>query len=782
MNDRLIARYKTETKQATDPLFTESERAERLEALKVQLAEGQHYPDYARKLYLIENCIYGVDIQPIATQISKLRFFISLLCDQLRSNWNESIENHGLLSLPNLEAKFVCANTLISLPDTEGELGLSVSNISKLRERLQENRHRIFAARTYRQKDRLKAKDMEIRDQIRDAVRSTLAKPDKKLIAIQKEVIENLKRDRMRYEDAKMVKRSRPVQGSLFGELSQSELDYEMVDLNKPKRDEIDEQIRFAQRKIDAENAKSKSENVTAIDKLAHMVAGWDPYDQNATSAFFDPKWMFNIENGFDIVIGNPPYVQLQANGGELAKLYMDKGYETYCRNGDIYCLFYEYGMKVLVPGGVLNFITSDKWMVAQYGELMRDWVLSKTLPEKLIDFAGKRIFESATVETNILILKKADAKDGMILSCRFSAPIYSDLGMAISKGLSPCKFELGDKWFVKSAHELKIAEKVRLNGKPLKDWDIKVNFGIKTGLNSAFIIDNDTRNELVAKDRKSAEILKPIFRGRDIQKYWSKDVVWLIATFPSMGYDIDYFISIKKHLLSFDKRVLSQSGEKNIGGEKGRNARKKTSNKWFETQDQISFYDEFKKPKIFWKRIGSILRFTYSEDEVYGLDSTCIMTGEHIKYLLAVLNSKMGNYLLKDSPRTGTGDLLISVQAMEPIRVPSPSQVEELPIINLIDRIIAAKKEDPNADTSALEAEIDQLVYKLYGLTEEEIAIVEGNQAQRLRLARPGCAGQDLTQGMSQAGGSVVGAPSKIRRSVKVARPIEECDDEELE
>ena len=427
LNDRLIARYKTETKQAADPLLTESERAERLEALKVQLAEGQHYPDYARKLYLIENCIYGVDIQPIATQISKLRFFISLLCDQLRSNWNDSIENHGLLSLPNLEAKFVCANTLISLPDTEGELGLSVSNISKLRERLQENRHRIFAARTYRQKDRLKAKDMEIRDQIRDAVRSTLAKPDKKLIAIQKEVIENLKRDRMRYEDAKMVKRSRPVQGSLFGELSQSELDYEMVDLNKPKRDEIDEQIRFAQRKIDAENAKSKAENVTAIDKLAQMVSSWDPYDQNATSPFFDPKWMFNIENGFDIVIGNPPY-GAKLNDKEK-KLYRT-AYPLVGFKIDTYVLFILTVGNFLGEKSLCSYIIPNTFLDNSFDASTREWILKKRLVE-LNDLTDK-VFDGACVHSMILSFSNDVTPKDWFVKSDISAELRSSGRMLI--------------------------------------------------------------------------------------------------------------------------------------------------------------------------------------------------------------------------------------------------------------------------------------------------------------------------------------------------------------
>ena len=274
LNKRLIMRYKQETNLPPDPLETAAEREERLEALKVQLDEGQHYPDYARKLYLIENCIYGVDIQPIATQISKLRFFISLLCDQLRENWNAESENHGLLSLPNLEAKFVCANTLISLPKTEGELELmSCSKIPKLREKLQENRHRIFAARTFRQKEKLKTRDLEIRDEIREAVRSTLAKPDKELIKVQEEVIAKLRKDRIPFETPKMVREQKAVQGDFFA-ATQANLGFEMVDANKSKRDQIDAQIEFAQRKIDSELAKSSAANVTKIDQLVYKLYG----------------------------------------------------------------------------------------------------------------------------------------------------------------------------------------------------------------------------------------------------------------------------------------------------------------------------------------------------------------------------------------------------------------------------------------------------------------------------------------------------------------------------
>ena len=741
LNDRLIARYKAETKQAADPLLTESERTERLEALKVQLTEGQHYPDYARKLYLIENCIYGVDIQPIATQISKLRFFISLLCDQLKSNWNENVENHGLLSLPNLEAKFVCANTLISLPDTEGELGLSVSNISKLRERLQENRHRIFAARTYRQKDRLKAKDMEIRDQIRDAVRSTLAKPDKKLIAIQKEVIENLKRDRMRYEDAKMVKRSRPVQGSLFGELSQSELDYEMVDLNKPKRDEIDEQIRFAQRKIDAENAKSKAENVSAIDKLANMVAGWDPYDQNASSSFFDPKWMFNIENGFDIVIGNPPYGIINKRQNTSVSIVVDDVVLRYYKEApeyeeargrgslNIYRLFVQKSLNLLVKDGVFVEI----FPLAFAGDLsaaqLRRCVFSKyralefeAFPER--DNPQKRVFEAAKMSVCILIAKNSVPSGNMRLRINLDRFIDGNGGCF---PLATTEFQQLDPQYMR----LPIAGEI--------DYRILLKMRSK-----AHRLADECRcstGEMDMTFAKSAFSTKPNFpemlRGAGIGRY---EIRRELSQGEHLFIDEQKVMNLKKIIaLKSQKRLVMQ-------GITGVNER--------------------------WRLKATLVQ------GVYCANSTNYIVGlENVHFVLGLFNSKLMNFFFA---KFSTNSNVNGYEVDELPLIPSATIEQQASIVALVDRILAAKKKDPNAETSAIEAEIDQLVYKLYGLTEEEIAIVEGRG--KTEDQRIGCAGQDQTQGMRLAGGGVGEVRGKTRRSVKVARPIEECDDEELE
>ena len=283
------------------------------------------------------------------------------------------------------------------------------------------------------------------------------------------------------------------------------------------------------------------------------------------------------------------------------------------------------------------------------------------------------------------------------------------------------------ESWSILSDIERSIKAKIEAIGTPLKDWDIQINYGIKTGFNDAFIIDSAKRNEILdacqTEDERqlTAEIIRPILRGRDIKRYdYEFADQYIIATFPSRQYNIDDYQALREFLLSFGMERLEQTGkEYNINGEKVK-ARKKTNNKWFETQDSISYWDDFSRPKIIWKRVGSIIRFSYDEKGVFGLDSTCFATGKHIPYLCCVLNSSMGHYLLNGAPRTGTGDLLISVQAVEPVRVPVIDDSYES-FIDLVRRFIT----NPSSE---LDDEIDNIIFDLYGLNPAEREYIVNN------------------------------------------------------
>lgn len=587
---------------------------------------------YDLKLSVIENCLYGSDIQSIAAQITKLRFFISLICDCEK---DASKPNFGIPTLPNLETKFVSANSLIAKKKKAAQGNLFENpEIDPTKNELAEIRHKHFSAKSASTKHRLREKDQALREKL----------------------------------------------------------------------------------------AKLLSDDDNFAPEDAKQLAAWNPYDQNAVTPFFDPEWMFGVADGFDIVIGNPPYIQLQNNGGELAKLYENCDYKTFARTGDIYCLFYERGWQLLKKNGHLCYITSNKWMRAGYGEKTREFFANKTNPILLIDFAGVKIFESATVDTDILLFAKSSNQHETVCAVTNKQNKYSvkNLSDFVQQHYVICNFSTSDSWVVLSPIEQSIRKKIEAVGTPLKDWDINIYRGVLTGCNEAFIIDTTKRDEILAncqsdeEREKTAELIRPILRGRDIKRYayeWAE--LWLIATFPSRHYNIDEYPAIKQYLFSFGIERLEQTGKTHIVNGGKVKSRKKTNNKWFETQDSISYWEDFCKPKIIWKRIGSILRFSYDSKGCLGLDSTCFATGQHIEYLCCMLNSLMGHYLLKDSPKTGTGDLLVSVQAIEPACIPYNSQYDEQ-----LSYLLTAQITD---NSNMIEKEINDIVFTMYGLSPNE-------------------------------------------------------------
>ena len=434
---------------------------------------------------------------------------------------------------------------------------------------------------------------------------------------------------------------------------------------------------------------------------------------------------IFHENKGFDLVIGNPPYIQLQKNGGELGRYYKDIGFTTFARTGDIYQLFYEKGCGLLTQQrGLLCFITSNSWLRAGYGKSTRRYFAEQHTPLRLLEI-GKDIFENAIVDTNILIARngKSDetgkAVDMDRLPNKDFPPVETLWGVFRPHDENP--------WSILSPMAQPIMDKMEVAGMPLENWNIKINFGIKTGYNDAFFINDATRQALVAEDPKSAEIIKPLLRGKNIQSYqvqWPD--LWLITTFPSLKLEIDDYPAVKSHLLSFGQDRLEQSG-KNLAG--GGRSRKKTQHSWFETQDSIAYYENFAKEKLVWITLSNTGRFAYDDSGIYCEANTFMMTGKGIKYLCAVLNTKLICwYLQQIAPTSGMGTLLWKKVYVETIPIPQITAAKQRPFIRLVDSIMTVKATDPSADTGKLEAEIDQLVYALYELTEEEIAVVESH------------------------------------------------------
>ena len=595
--------------------------------------------DYGRKLYLIENCIYGVDIQPIAVQIAKLRFFISLVVDQ---RIDDSQENRGVRPLPNLETKFVAGDALISV-DKPAQMSLRNPEIDRKEIELGQVRRKHFTARTPRTKEKYRNLDKQIRT----------------------EISELLKNDGFPSE-------------------------------------------------------------------TTEKIANWDPYDQNATADWFDSEWMFGLTDGFNVVIGNPPYVQLQKDGGRLGRLYQTCKFDTFIRTGDIYCLFYEKAHQLSKNKGYVCFITSNKWMRAGYGRKLRDYFIAHIQPVQLVDM-GPDVFD-ATVDTNILLFQNAvldipDTFRGVSISADFDRQT-GDISQYLNDNGTTMEMPAKEKpWVILSPAELTIKRKIEDIGIPLKDWDINIYRGIVTGCNEAFIIDEAKREELMAHDPESVEIIKSLLRGRDVQRYQAQRVeYYMLAT----GYDLDIprrYPAIYEHLEAIGEQI--ELGEIKAKG-KGLFNRDDQGENWWNLR-VCAYYTEFDKEKIVWGNIAYRSTFCYAAPGEFITAPANLLTSSSndIKYLLACMNSKIFNW---EFTRLGIPlgyAFEWKKQYVELIHVP-PITDENREIAEQIEGIVAqiltAKKADPDPDTTAFENEIDELVYTLYDLTSEEIAILEGS------------------------------------------------------
>ena len=368
----------------------------------------------------------------------------------------------------------------------------------------------------------------------------------------------------------------------------------------------------------------------------------------------------------------------------------------------------------MLKPNGILTYITSNKWMKAAYGKNLRNLFVKKTNPMLLIDFAGQKIFDNATVDVNIIMFSK-QKNNGKTTTCLAETGCLNNLSDFVNRNNNKVSFQNDDAWKILNPIEQSIQNKIDTYGTKLIEWDVSIYRGILTGYNEAFIIDGKTKDCLIKSDSKSAELIRPILRGRDIKRYHYDFMdLWLINTHngvKDMGIppvSVDDYPAIKNHLDNYYDK-LKKRADQGITPYNLRNC---------------IYMDEFSKQKIVWKRIGSLLKFAYDDSGSVTLDSTCIATGKNIKYLAAILNTTLGNYLFINSPKTGTGDLIISVQAFEPIKIPQISENEMQKFEELYDCIKLCI--DKGEDYSKYELELENKTYQLYDINDIERKYIE--------------------------------------------------------
>ena len=445
------------------------------------------------------------------------------------------------------------------------------------------------------------------------------------------------------------------------------------------------------------------------------------------------------FENGgFDIVIGNPPYVR-QESIKEI-KPHLQKNYAVYTGVADLYCYFYELGYKLLKKdSGYLGFITSNKWFRAKYGQNLRQFLLQNTEILEIIDYNGIKIFDGATVDSNIIVFKaKKDSENINEMSIKIGESDYFKLKQ---NSLSSEMFV-----FSHNEEEISIKEKIERIGKPLKEWEISINRGILTGLNDAFIINKETRDMLINADFKNSEVIKPLLRGRDIKKY---DInfaeLYLInihnGTKNKDAININDYPKIKEWLDTFEPKLSKRSDK----GKTPYNLR------------NCAYLDDFEKEKIVYAEMVQSPQFYYDKDGYNILNTAYLIVGKNLKYLIAFLNSNFITYTFKkyySGGGLGKNGLRYIRNFVEKLPIKPyeneaylEDKVTEILSTNkkisdykiLLERAKSNKKYDEIIDleklledsqllVQKLEYEINQDIYKIYGLTQKEIDFIEKN------------------------------------------------------
>jgi hypothetical protein len=659
------------------------------------LKTNQDFKPAEVKKNIIQNSIYGVDLEKGAVDIAQLRFWLSLVVDELNPH-----------PLPNLDYKIMQGNSLL-----EQYEGIELGNAALFNE----PEVKIYQASMFEEPKSEYGFSKEKQADIKSLIDEYFKVEDKeKKTSIHKR-IDNIVIDHI-------DKSLEFFENKLLIEIAtyEKQLDKKIERLTENQKQQV---LSKSKELNEIEKRKKQLESKSAARKRLLEFEKTDERPYFLWHLYFMDVFE---KGGFDVMIGNPPYIQLQKMGKET-DILQEAGFETFARTGDIYCLFYEKGFYLLKKGGTLTYITSNKWMRGGYGKSLRNY-FTNVNTQKILNL-GPGIFHSATVDTNIYVGKK-EAFDNQVKG--ISIENRFDISFLKDDVLIPMRDLNEDAWVVLDEADLKIAKAFEENGMPLRDWNLEIYRGVLTGFNEAFIIDQAKRDELVAEDSKADEVIRPILKGREIERYyaeWSKDFV--INTHngykDESGQRIEP-INVKKDLPSiwnYLQKMEFELIEKRKIDSKIKLISERADMGWhWSNLRNCAYLNEFKKEKVIWKRIGSIMRFAYSDEEMYCLDSTCIATGEKIKYLTAVLNSKAGLYqLFKTSPQTGTGDQIISVQALEPLLVHYPSNEEEAKFNLMVDYILFIKKQKApilekvsNETISRIfEDIVDQMVYELY-------------------------------------------------------------------
>ncbi|ECP2015602.1 class I SAM-dependent DNA methyltransferase [Campylobacter jejuni] len=656
---------------------------------------------------IIENNLFGVDINPNSCEITKLRLWIELL----KHSFYQSFEDeayHDLKTLPNIDINIKCGNSLVSYFET----GKSLNHYPNIKERINKYKRIVkdYKEGFYTDKSHINQE------------------------------IKNLKISFKNFCFADKFKKEMKSFNDKCEKYSKKYGNFLAVD---------DENLKFF---VSANLTLFDFDEKEAAKEFANLKKEYDSIFNLESNHPFE--WRFEFPEildddgnfkGFDLIIGNPPYIR-QEEIKEL-KPNLAKNYKVYKGTSDIYTYFYELGFNILKSNGVLSFITSNKYTRAGYGEALREFLLKNVSILDYIDLNGIKVFDSATVDTSILSFEKLKSKDSSfrylaldnenLKACGYSIDLCKDFKELSQKSLSKENFTFSDE----STNSLKA--KIERIGIPLKEWQgLNIYRGILTGYNEAFIITTEKRNEILAncKDEaekeRTAKLIRKMLRGRDIKRYsyeWAG--LWVIFIpwhFPNVEkpktmleneQDLkEQYPSLYKHLLSHKER-LSKRNKEETG----------IRYEWYCLQRWgANYYQEFEKEKIIYPETTQNAYFVYDNKGFFIEKTAFILICENLKYLQGLLSSNLVTYYYKNFSKgckLGIKGYQYNKHALEYLPIPkinSKNQKIADELVNSVDEILKAKEQDKNANTQELENKINSLVYKLYNLTEDEIKIIE--------------------------------------------------------
>ncbi|EJL3205718.1 Eco57I restriction-modification methylase domain-containing protein [Campylobacter jejuni] len=649
---------------------------------------------------IIENNLFGVDINPNSCEITKLRLWIELLKHSFYQSFDD--ENyHDLKTLPNIDINIKCGNSLVSYFET----GKSLNHYPNIKERMGKYKRIVkdYKEGFYTDKSHINQE------------------------------IKNLKISFKNFCFADKFKKEMKSFNDKCEKYSKKYGNFLAVD---------DENLKFF---VSANLTLFDFDEKEATKEFANLKKEYDNIFNLESNHPFE--WRFEFPEildddgnfkGFDLIIGNPPYIRQE----ELKELkpHLAKNYKVYKGTSDIYTYFYELGFNVLKENGILSFITSNKYTRAGYGEALREFLLKNVKVLEYTDLNGIKVFDSATVDTSILCFEKSKSKDNkfkylalsneILKTCAYDIGLYKDYAEFSQNSLSKESFTFSDE------NTSALKAKIERIGTPLKEWQgLNIYRGILTGYNEAFIITTEKRNEILAncKDEaekeRTAKLIRKMLRGRDIKRYsyeWAG--LWVINTHN--GYknqngekveaiNIKHYPSLKKHFDEFYPQ-LEKRADKGLTPYNLRNC---------------AYIEEFEKEKIVYPCImAKEPCFSYETSFAFAMAPANIITSNSdiLKYILAFLNSDFIYLMLRKFYMGGGIEGELKTNNLEKLPIPkinSKNQKLADELINLVDEILKAKEQDKNANTQELENKINSLVYKLYNLTEEEIKIIENKE-----------------------------------------------------